>query len=103
MSDALSGLDPSSLSYLRVGTEWVDVQVLSDPFVIYGRYGYTPVILVEALSTESRHLLFVSANSLAECLEPMRLRRGALVGLNMRVRKKGEDKYSRYEVEELAD
>jgi len=103
MKDALSGVDPSSLPYLRVGTEWTEIQVLTDPFVIYRRDKYLPVILVEELSTEVRRLLFVAAVSLAQCLEPIRARRGALVGLNIRIRKKGEDKFSPYEVEELAE
>jgi len=87
----------------RVGTEWTCIQVLSDPFVIYKRLGYAPVILVEVLESELRCLLFVSAKSLADCLEPIRKRQGTLVGLNIRVRRKGEDRFSEYDVEELAD
>ena len=107
MNEALSGVDPDSLPYLRVGPEWAEIQVLTDPFVIYrktfGKGRYLPVVLVEDLRAESKHLLFVSAVSLAQCLEPLRAERGTLVGLNIRVRKKGEDRFSEYEVEELAD
>lgn len=103
MNEALSGVDPSSLAHLRVGTEWIEIQVLTDPFVIYRKDKYLPVVLVEELGTERKCLLFVSATSLAECLEAMRTKRGALVGLNVRVRKKGEDRFSPYEVEELAE
>ncbi len=103
MDEALAGIDPSSLTYLHVGPEWAEIQVLSDPFVIYRNNRYLPVILVEELSTEVRRLLFVAAVSLAQCLEPIRARRGALVGVNIRIRKKGEDKFSPYEVEELAE
>lgn len=103
MSDALAGVDPTAIPHLRVGTEWTCIQVLSDPFVIYKRLGYAPVILVEVLESELRCILFVSAKSLAWRLEPIRQRRGSLVGLNIRVRKKGEDRFSEYDVEELAD
>ena len=103
MSDVLAGVDPYSLPYLRVGTDWTYIEVLSDPFVIYKRLGYAPVIVVEELESELKYILFVSAVSLARCLEPIRERRGTLVGLNIRVRKKGEDRFSPYEVEELAD
>lgn len=103
MNETLSGVDPSSLAHLRVGTEWTEVQLLSDPFVIYRNNRYLPVILAEELGTERKRLLFVAASSLAECLEAIRMERGALVGLNVRIRKKGEDKFSPYELEELAE
>ena len=107
MNEALSGIDPHSLPHLRVGPEWAELQVLSDPFVIYrksfGQYRYTPVVLVEELRTELKRLLFISAVSLAQCLESIRAKRGNLVGVNIRVRKRGEERFSTYEVEELAD
>ena len=103
MNEALSGIDPSSLPHLRVGPEWAEIQVLTDPFVIYRRDKYLPVLLVEELATEMKRLLFISAVSLAQCLEPIRAKRGTLVGINIRVRKKGEERFSTYEAEELAD
>ncbi|MBA7486650.1 hypothetical protein ES707_22211 [subsurface metagenome] len=103
MNEALLGVDPSSLTHLRVGTDWNEFQVLTDPFVIYRKDKYLPVILVEELGTELKRLLFISAVSLAQCLEPIRVKRGTLVGVNLRVRKRGEERFSTYEVEELAD
>jgi len=103
MNEALAGIDPYSLPHLRVGPEWAEIQVLTDPFVIYRRDRYLPVVLVEELGTELKRLLFISAVSLAQCLEPIRVKRGNLVGVNIRVRKKGEERFSTYEVEELAD
>jgi hypothetical protein len=103
MKDAVLGVDPSSLAHLRAGTEWIGIQVLTDPFVVYRNDKYLPVILVEELSTEHKYLLFVSATSLAESLEVLREKRGALIGLNLRIRKKTEDKFSTYEVEELVE
>ncbi|MFH0896425.1 MAG: hypothetical protein V1850_00045 [Candidatus Bathyarchaeota archaeon] len=103
MNEALSGIDPYSLPHLRVGPEWTGIQVLTDPFVIYRRDRYLPVVLVEELGTELKHLHFISAVSLAKCLEPIRAKRGTLVGVNIRMRKKGEERFSTYEVEELVD
>jgi hypothetical protein len=103
MKDTILGVDPSSLAHLRVRTEWIAIQVLTDPFVVYRNDKYLPVILVEELSTEGKYLLFVSATSLAECIEALRAKRGALIGQNLRIRKKAEDKFSPYEVEELAE
>lgn len=103
MSEALKGVDPAALTYLRVGTEWTEVEVLTDPFVVYRRERYLPAILVEQLDSEERYLLFVAAVSIAKCLESMREERGALIGLRIRVRKNSDDKFAAYEVEELAD
>jgi len=103
MSDMLSGVDPSILTHLRLGTDWTEIQILSDPFVVCRRDRYIPAVLVEEMNTEEKRLLFVSAGSLGQCLEPIRARRGALVGLNVRLRKKGDDRFSTYEVEELAE
>ena len=83
--------------------DWNEIQILTDPFVIYRKDKYLPVILVEELGTELKRLLFTSAVSLAQCLEPIRAKRGTLIGVNIRVRKRGEERFSTYEVEELAD
>ncbi len=80
MQEALLGIDLTSLSHLKIGTEWAEVQILTDPFVVFRKDRYQPVVLVEELETELKYLLFVSAKSLDERLEPLRVRRGALVG-----------------------
>jgi len=103
MSEALLGIDPNNLPHIRVGAEWAEVQILTDPFVIYKRDRYLPVVLVEELRTEIRYLLYISAVSLGQCLESIRTERHTLVGVNIRMRKKGEERFSLYEVEELAD
>lgn len=103
MNESLLDIDPSSLNHLKVGTEWVGIQILTDPFVVYRNDKYLPVVLIEESSTERRCLLFVTAMSLAKYLEPLRATRGALVGINVRIRKKAEDKFSPYEIEELVE
>lgn len=103
MNEALLGIDPNNLPHLRVGTEWAEIQILTDPFVIYKRYKYLPVVLVEEIRTELKRLLYISAMSLSQYLESIREKRGTLVGVNVRLRKTGEEQFSPYEVEELAD
>ena len=103
MNEAILGVDPNNLPHIRVGAEWAEVQILTDPFVIYKRERYLPVVLVEELRTEIRYLLYISAVSLGQFLETIRAKRGTLVGMNIRLRKEGEERFSAYEVEELAD
>ena len=101
MRDAILGVDLVELQHVRVGLNWVDIQVLTDPFVVFRRDRYLPVVLVEELGTEAKYLLFVSAVSLSQCIESIRMRNGTLVGVNLRLRKKGEDRFAAYDVEEL--
>lgn len=84
---------------LRIGTGWTEVEIRSDPFVVYTRRGYAPVI--EVLRSGLPHLLFVSAISLSEQLEAIRERQGSLVGVRMRLRKQDAGQFSPYIVEEL--
>lgn len=44
MNEAILGIDPSSLKHLKVGTEWVGIQILTDPFVIYRNDKYLAVV-----------------------------------------------------------
>jgi hypothetical protein len=103
MNEAIAGIDPNNLPHIRVGAEWAEVQILTDPFVIYKKDRYLPVVIVEELRTETKYLLYISAVSLSQCLESIRTKRDTLVGVNVRMRKKGEERFSPYEVEELAD
>jgi len=103
MSESLLDVDPSILDHLKVGTEWNEIQVLTDPFVVYRNKKYLPAVLIEDIGTTQKRLLFVAALSLAEFLEPVRKKRGSLIGLNIKIRKTSEEHISPYEVEELAE
>ena len=61
---------------LRIGTGGTEVEFLSDPYVVYTRRGYAPVVDVRVADVGSERTLFVSAVSLASALEEIRLGRG---------------------------
>lgn len=103
MTEALEGLEPDTIPSIRIGTEWTYLQILTDPIVVYRNKRYLPAVLVEETNTENRGILFITAMSIAEIFEPIRETRGALVGVNLRIHRKGEDKFSTYEIEELTD
>jgi hypothetical protein len=84
---------------LKVGTGWVELEILSDVGVIFTRRGYAPAIRV--LRGEAPHLLLVGAASLAAPLESIRGQQGRLTGLRIRTRKLREEQTSPYEVEVL--
>lgn len=86
---------------LRVGTEWAEVVLASDPIVVFTRRGYAPAVEVDRNGMP--HLLFVSAISIAETLERLRNANGSLVGVKVRLRRQGPEQFSPYEVEEIAE
>ena len=103
MKEAMDGVDPNSLPRLKVKANWIEIQILTDPFVMKTFLGYTAAVLVETPIEDGKHNLLVSAKSLSDLLEPIRQRRGTLIGLNVRVRKAGQERISPYELEELSD
>ena len=96
-------VDPNTLPRLQVKTNLIEMKILTDPFVIQSRLGYSPAIIVEVPDEDEKRLFFISAKSIFDSIEPIREERGALVGLNIRVRKAGSERISPYELEEIAE
>ena len=88
---------------LRVGTDWVPLRIQSDPSVAVTARGYIPVLYVQHLETGEAYELRASAQSIAEGLEPLRLENdGALIGLEIRIRRAGAEQTAPYEVEPIS-
>lgn len=86
------------LPNLKVGTDWIGVEVLSEGKVIMSIRGYAPVLEVQA--NGAKHVLYISSKSISEALEPMRVGNGgSFKGLKFKVRKASEDKMAPYELE----
>ena len=87
------------LSVLRPTTNWVDVEVISEPSVRMTNFGYSPVVKIIESGRKIPRLLIISAKSLAVPLEEMRSDNdGMFSGLKFSVRKASEDKKSPYEL-----
>ena len=87
------------LSVLRPTTNWVDVEVISEPSVKMTNFGYSPVVKIIESGRKIPRLLIISAKSLAVPLEEMRSDNdGMFNGLKFSVRKASEDKKSPYEL-----
>jgi hypothetical protein len=83
---------------LKVGTDWVAVEVLSEPYVIMSIRGYAPVVDIQAPS--GSFVLYLSSKSISEGLEPLRQENGGkFKGLKLRLRKESEDRMAAYVVE----
>src|SRR5579862_1624059 len=83
---------------LKVGVDWIPVEVLSEPFVVMTIRGFAPVIDVK--TPQGDFILYISSKSMSDGLEPLlRDSNGAFKGLKFRVKKESEDKMARYVVE----
>ncbi len=88
----------AELENLKVGVDWIDIEVVSEPFVIMTMRGYAPVVEVQAGGARRR--LFIGAKTLGEELEPaVQKQGGKFTGLKFRVKKENADKMAPYVVE----
>ncbi len=84
---------------LKVGPDWVSVEVLSEPYVVMSIRGYAPVVDVQG--PDGRQILFISSKSISLGLDPLvQANGGKFQGLRLRLRKEGSDRMSPYVVEQ---
>lgn len=86
---------------LKVGTEWVEIEIRTDPFVVLTRFGYAPVLEVELLSEGKIYTWFVKAASIASKLEPIRMAHGSLEGVQVRVKRESAEQTAPYLVDDV--
>ena len=83
---------------LKVGTEWIPVEIVSEPYVVMTIRGFAPVVDVKTPGGE--FILYVSSKSMSDGLVPLlEAQDGKFMGLKLRVKKESEDKMARYVVE----
>lgn len=92
------------IPFLKVGTEWIELEVISEPDVVLTFKGYAPILRVREIRTGSEYRFYISAKSLAEPLEELkRNNSGIFIGIQFCVRKEGMDKMAKYKVETSVD
>ena len=88
------------LNFLKIDTEWIELEIVSEVDVTPTAYGYTPFLQVKEIKTDSDYGFYISAKSLAAPLEELRKNNGGVFeGVQFRVRKEGTDQKAQYEVE----
>ena len=87
------------LPQLKVGTDWVTITVTGPVDVIANLNGYAPVLPVRKEATQQEYILYISAKSLTEQLEPLRKNNGdQFTGLKFSIRKESENQMAKYEL-----
>ncbi|MDP7033373.1 MAG: hypothetical protein QF752_02655 [Planctomycetota bacterium] len=83
---------------LKVGTEEMELTIVTEPFVVFTHRGYTPVINVEDKGGD-RFTFFISSSSVARELQPLIDDRGGrFKDLKILVKKESEEKFAKYQV-----
>jgi len=81
-----------------ISTDWTDLEILSEPYVVSSLRGYGAMLDVRVLETGSVRGLYANAKSLSQVLEQLRATQRTLVGMRIRLRKDGDGQYAQYEV-----
>ena len=90
--------DISQYAPLRVTTDWLDLEVISEATVQLTYRGYVPVIIVKIKDKKLPRSLYIAAKSIAGPLEEMRQdNNGLFLGLKFKLRKTGKEQMSGYE------
>ena len=86
--------------FLKVSTEWIELEIISEPDVVLTTFGYTPFLRVREIITDIDYRFYISAKSLATPLEKLRIDNGGIFeGIQFRVRKESVDQKAPYEVD----
>ena len=93
-------MSQESVPSLKVGTGWIELEIVSEPDVVLTFRGYAPILRISKTRTGIEYLLYISAKSIAEPLEVLRKRNsGIFKGIRLRIRKESMEQLSKYEVE----
>ena len=86
---------------LKIDTEPKRLMVTSEPYVVYTRRGFQPVIDVIDVKRRKEYFIYISARSIADALQNMKLDNGdQFVGVEFWIRKESDERMSPYVVED---
>ena len=91
----------TALSRLKVSTDWITVELLSEPFVVPSYLGYGVMVEVLELDSDRLYGIYVNAKSLASALEELREESGSLIGIRLRLKKDNPDRFAPYVIESM--
>ena len=101
IKDILTIFDLSKLPTLKIGTAWTEIEIIGEPDVRMTFRGYAPVLPVKVTKNRLGYVLFISAKSLSDYMEALRIKNNnSFIGLKIRIKKETDDKFSKYVVEQ---
>ncbi len=87
---------------LKVGTGWIELEIISETDVVLTFKGYASILHVEKIRNKLEYIFYILASSLGRSLEDLRENNGGVFqGIQFRVRKKDAAKTAPYEIEAI--
>ena len=84
---------------LKVGTGWIELEIISEPDVVLTTFGYAPFLRVKDVTTDQKYRFYISAKSLAVPLEELTKANNDLFeGTQFHVRKENTEPKAPYKV-----
>lgn len=85
---------------LKVGEEWSEIEITSEPYVVMTFRGFSPVVDVLCQgdqNSKQKKILFISAKSFSTKVAPLVMaNQEKFTGLKLRIRKDGSGKMAPY-------
>ena len=95
-------MEQEKREFIRFGVEELEVEIVSEPFVVNTFRGFAPVVDVKVEGEEGTKSMYISAKSLADALTPMVDENGGkFTGLKLKIKKESTDNRAPYVVEEV--
>ena len=92
-------IETEQLALIRINTDWVTLEIISEPEVYLTLRGYIPVLRVITDGKKVPRLLSISAKSLAYPLNDMRSdNAGNFTGLKFELRKESTERTALFEL-----
>lgn len=92
-------IETEQLALLRINTDWVSLEVISEAEIYLTNRGYIPVLRVLVDNKKTPRLLSLSAKSLAFPLSEMRSdNAGNFTGLKFEIRKESAERTALFEL-----
>lgn len=89
-----------SKNQLKIGREPIKLLATSEPYVLFSKMGYSPIINVMSVKDKREYFIYISAKSIAIPLEQKRTENNNIfTGLEFWIYRDGDKKISPYVVE----
>ena len=98
----IKDIEEVSIERLKVDTEPVRIQIISEPYIVHGRFGYQAAFDVWLVKRKRECLLLVAARSLSAGIEKIVHENEctSYVGLEFWIQKENETRMAKYIVSE---
>jgi len=95
-------VEKEKLPTFRCTTDFANLKVISEPYVVFTNRGYAPVVDVENTGDNVKYQFYIQALSIAKKFEEMKKENDEkFSGLSFKVKKESSEKFAPYIIEKL--